>query len=84
MEYVENLPSVPINAKNVKIISEPRDFYETLLVIFISLTSLFSLFYIFIFKIQTLISKSNKRIYISSLYLGDGKLENALVKIWNT
>ncbi|PAV80114.1 hypothetical protein WR25_11859 [Diploscapter pachys] len=58
MEYVENLPSVPINAKNVKIISEPEDFYETLL---------------------TLISKSNERIYISSLYLGDGKLENALV-----
>ena len=41
MEYVENLPSVPINAKNVKIISEPRDFYETLLVIFISLTFIF-------------------------------------------
>lgn len=55
----ETAPCFSVSGNNVRIISEPKDFYETLL---------------------HHAGAAKKRISLSSLYLGIGKLENDLLK----
>lgn len=55
----ESAPCFSVSGSNVRIISEPKDFYETLL---------------------HHAGAATKRISLSSLYLGIGKLENDLLK----
>ncbi|VDK46764.1 unnamed protein product [Anisakis simplex] len=69
LRLVENLPSIPVDADNIKVIETPEQFYNTL----IAKTSVNNFF------LKNLTKSARKRIALSTLYLGNGKLEENLI-----
>lgn len=67
----------PIDSRQLKVLSEPLEFYQCLMV---SRHIVSTLHNKMVFFRQDMIRQSKKRIVISALYLGTGKLERQLVQ----